>query len=80
MVIKKRGKYCPKCGAKLKQKDQYCTACGYSFKKRKKELNIRNLIILIIIIIVAWLLIRLISGNPLIPQPLLDIFTNNTSG
>lgn len=78
---KKKGvKYCPECGAKLTEKDKYCTKCGYSFDKRKKKkVNIRNLIILIIVVIVIWIAIRLLTGNSIIPQPIIDIFTNNST-
>ena len=79
MIKRKRGKYCPKCGAKLKQSDTYCTECRYSFKKRKK-LNARNIILVIIIIIAAWASIRYIMGSPIIPQSIMDIFANKATG
>ena len=78
--MKKKRKYCPKCGKELKEKDKYCISCGYSFKKRKKKINIKNLIILIVVIIVVWIIIRLATGNTIIPQPVLDIIKNMTAG
>jgi len=68
----KKKRYCPKCGASLKKSDKYCTKCGYSFKKRKK-IKIKNIVLVIIIILIIWTAIRLISGKPIIPQPLLDL-------
>jgi predicted nucleic acid-binding Zn ribbon protein len=78
---KKKGvKYCPQCGAGLSEKDKYCIKCGYSFEKRKKKVKIRNLIILIVAVIIIWILIRILTGNPVIPQPILDIFAKNATG
>lgn len=80
MLKKKKRKYCPKCGKELKQEDKYCISCGYSFGKRKKSINWRNVIIAIIIIIAAYLLMRILSGNPIVPQSIWDIFSNNATG
>ncbi len=77
---KKRKKFCPKCGAELKQTDKYCTICGYSFKKRKKKIDIKRVIIVIIILLILWTAIRLLTGKNPIPQPLIDIFINKTLG
>jgi predicted nucleic acid-binding Zn ribbon protein len=78
---KKKGvKYCPDCGSELSEKDKYCTKCGYSFDKRKKKnIKIKNLIILVVVVIIIWIAIRILSGNPIIPQLIIDIFTNNAT-
>ncbi len=77
---KKRVKYCPDCGAELTEKDKYCTKCGYSFEKRKKKkIKVKNLIILIIVVIIMWVAIRILSGNTIIPGPILDILLNNAT-
>ncbi|OGJ16835.1 hypothetical protein A3K73_08785 [Candidatus Pacearchaeota archaeon RBG_13_36_9] len=78
--IKKGVKYCPQCGAELKAEDKFCLKCGYSFEKRKKKVNIKRLIIAIIIIIIAWAALRVITGNTIIPQPILNLITNKTAG
>jgi len=78
--VKKGVKYCPQCGSELKQEDKFCLKCGYSFEKRKRGLNIKRLIIAIIIIILAWAVLRVISGNTIIPQPILNLITNRTAG
>lgn len=75
---KKRKKFCPKCGKELRQKDEYCISCGYSFKKRKKKINLKNIIILIIIFIILWIIIRMLVSKPILPQPLLDLIKNFT--
>lgn len=80
MRKRKKRKFCPECGAELKTGDDYCIRCGYSFKKRKKKLNIKTIIILIVAFLVLWTIIRIITGKPVIPQTLIDIFTNNASG
>lgn len=77
---KKGVKYCPQCGAELKEEDKYCTKCGYSFEKRNPKVKVKNLIILIIIIIIAWVAIRLLTKNPILPKPLLDLFAKNVTG
>jgi len=79
MLRRKRGRYCPKCGASLRQRDLYCTSCGYSFKRRRRGFNLKNLIIVIIIFLVVWTIIRMIVGKPVVPQPLLDIIKNSTA-
>jgi len=73
-MIKKEKKFCPKCGAELKKEDDYCIKCGYSFKKRKKKLNLKKILIAIAILIILWVAIRLFSGDPILPQPILDLF------
>ncbi len=78
--VKKGVKYCPKCGAELKEEDKFCIKCRYSFEKRKKKLNLINLIIAIIVILIIWILIRIITKQPIIPQPIVNIFTNKTVG
>ncbi len=76
-MIKKKKKFCPKCGAGLNEKDKYCINCGYNFKKRKK-IKISKILIYIIIIIILWTVIRLSLGKEIIPQPLVDILKNKT--
>jgi len=76
--MKKKRKFCPKCGKEVKLKDDYCISCGYSFKKRKKRFNVRNVLIAVAILVVLWIVIRLVGGNPIIPRPIIDIFTNST--
>lgn len=78
--VKKGVKYCPKCGSTLKEADKFCIKCGYSFEKRKKKLNLKALIIAIVIIIIAWILIRLIAKQPIIPNPFGALFGNKTAG
>jgi len=77
---KKGVKYCPQCGVELKEEDKFCTKCDYSFEKRKKRIKLKNLLILIIVVIIIWIAIRLLTGNPIIPQPILNFFTNKTAG
>jgi predicted nucleic acid-binding Zn ribbon protein len=77
---KKGVKFCPQCGAELKQEDKFCLKCGYSFEKRKKGVKVTRLIIAIIIIILAYLAVRLIGGNTIIPEPILNLLTNRTAG
>ena len=69
----KKKRFCPKCGKELKPKDHYCIACGYSFKKRKKKLNLANILIAVIILIVLWVVIRLVQGQPILPKLLSDL-------
>jgi len=80
MAKNKKGvKYCPQCGIELSEKDKYCIKCGYSFEKRKRKINVRNLIILIIVVIIIWILIRLLTGNTVIPKSIVDILTKNAT-
>jgi predicted nucleic acid-binding Zn ribbon protein len=78
--IKKGVKYCPQCGAELKEEDKFCTKCNYSFEKRKKKIKWKSLIIAIIIILLFWIVIRIITGKNIIPTQILNIFTNKTAG
>jgi len=78
--VKKGVKYCPQCGAELKQEDKFCIKCDYSFEKRKKGVNIKRLILAIIIILIAYAALRVITGNTIIPQPILNLITNRTAG
>ncbi len=75
---KERGKFCPGCGKELKEKDKYCISCGYSFEQRgkKKDQNIKtkNIIILAIILILAWLIVRKFTNQPLVPDFLLKLW------
>ena len=48
-------------------------------KKRKKKINVRNLIIIIVAIIIIWVIMRLLTGNTVIPKPILDIFVKNAT-
>jgi molybdenum cofactor biosynthesis enzyme MoaA len=77
-MIKKKRKFCPKCGAKLKLKDTYCTSCGYSFKKRK-TIRVNKILLIIIIFLILWTALRITIGKPIIPQPLIDIVKNITT-
>jgi predicted nucleic acid-binding Zn ribbon protein len=78
--IKKGVKYCPQCGAELKDEDKFCTKCSYSFEKRKKKINLKSLIVAVIIIILFWIFLRVITKQPIIPQQITNIFTNRTVG
>lgn len=91
MGILKKGrrqdhKFCPVCGAKLKIEDVYCTRCGYSFearhKKTRKNIKWKNIILLIIVLILAYLAFRYFSGQPIIPPSIINIFnsTSNQTG
>lgn len=77
--MKKRGKFCPKCGARNDIGDSYCIRCGYSFRKRGKKLNVKSIILLIIILLIAWVVIRILLNQSIIPQGLIDILKNITS-
>jgi predicted nucleic acid-binding Zn ribbon protein len=66
---KSKEKFCPKCGKKLKPDDKYCIGCGYSFEKRKKKKSSSFLIIItIIVFIILWIIIRLITKKPIMPD------------
>lgn len=62
-------KYCPKCGAQIPITDNYCTSCGYSFAQPpKKGKRFRWTIIIIVILIIAYVLIRIIMKKPIMPD------------
>ena len=77
-------KFCPVCGTQLKLDDQYCTTCGYSFearhKKSKKAIKWKNILLLIIVVLAAYLGYRYYNGQPLIPdlKALLNFTSNQT--
>lgn len=74
---KKGTKFCPKCGAELKEDDTFCTSCGYNFEQRKKKkFNIKMIIAVIILFIIAFLAIRYFQGKPIIPN--IGFFKNMT--
>ena len=73
MFKKKVKKYCPKCGKPVKPKDKYCMSCGYSFEKRKGT-NLTKIIAVIIVFLALWIIIRIIVGKSIIPQPIIDLF------
>jgi len=68
-------KFCPVCGSKLKLTDTYCIKCGYSFAardKKNKNLKKRNLWIIIILLIIAYLGLRYSNGQTWIPTSFKD--------
>lgn len=77
-MAKRGGKYCPKCGAGNDISDAYCIRCGYSFRRKGKKLNIKIIIILVIILLVAWAVMRFFLNESIIPEELIDILKNIT--
>ncbi len=69
-------KFCPVCGLKLQLQDTYCLKCGYSFaarvEKNKKGANIRNTLIVIILLVVAYFGLRYAGGQTIIPRSFAD--------
>jgi ribosomal protein L40E len=84
--MKKRVKFCPRCGAQLNIIDAYCIRCGYNFiGRRGKKLNIGQILIAFIALAAIWIIIRLVLNRPIIPQEVADLvkttiatFTNKT--
>jgi len=72
-------KFCPRCGAQIHISDGYCTRCGYSFRGRGKKSNFKTIIIAVIILAIAWVLIRTITKQDIIPSGLMSLFKNMTS-
>lgn len=72
-------KFCPKCGTPNKLNDAYCIKCGYSFNptvRKKKSFN--KIILLIVLIIAGWVIYRVVSKQPIIPEGITNIFQNTT--
>ena len=71
-------KFCPVCGTQLRIDDAFCLKCGYSFTARNKRisrrLNWKNLILLLIVLIAAYVGLRYTNGQPLIPTSFYDAF------
>ncbi len=70
-------KFCPACGVKLQLQDTFCLRCGYSFatraeKDKNKKINLRNTIIIIIILIISYFGLRYANGQTIWPSSLAD--------
>ena len=72
--MRKKRKFCPRCGIELDIDDRFCTICGYSFSKRKKKKPKLKMILFIIAIFIAfWVIFRMIGDKPIIPEPLTTV-------
>ncbi len=70
-------KFCPVCGLKLQLQDTFCVKCGYSFaaraeKDKNRKVNLKNTIIIILILIVAYFGLRYSNGQTIWPRSLAD--------
>lgn len=76
-------KFCPVCGSKLEVHDTYCTRCGYSFaergKKKSKKVKWRNVILIIIAVVAAYIAINYFTTGSIIPD-FLSGLSNSTAG
>jgi len=66
--MKKKVKFCPRCGTPLNLIDAYCIKCGYSFIKKSKKLNLGQILAILFFLAMAWIGIRLLLNRPIIPQ------------
>ncbi len=81
--MKKRSyKYCPKCGKSADINDAYCMRCGYNFKggKRSKKISLKQILLGILILAAAWVIIRLITKQPIIPLQVSEFFKGFIEG
>ncbi len=70
-------KFCPACGIKLRLEDTFCLKCGYSFaaraeKNKNEKVNLRNVIIVIVILITGYFGLRYVNGQSIWPRSLAD--------
>jgi len=72
--VDKAKKFCPTCGTQNNAQDAFCIKCGYGFFKKKKNIDFKSLIIVLIVLAVLWIVLRLSLGRPIIPEGLLDLF------
>ena len=70
--MKKKVKFCPRCGAQLNLADSYCIRCGYSFKQRKKKINLAQIFVVMLVLLGMWCAIRIFLNKPIIPVGVLD--------
>jgi predicted nucleic acid-binding Zn ribbon protein len=78
MVKRGNVKFCPRCGTPNNIGDAYCIKCGYSFKRRKTS-GSKTFLIVIILLIIAWIALRIFLKKPIIPTELIDLVKNMTS-
>jgi hypothetical protein len=73
-------KYCPRCGALIHVGDTYCIRCGYSFRARGfRRTNLRTIIIAVAVLFGIWIVVRILTKQPIIPIGVVDFFKNVTS-
>jgi len=74
-------KYCPRCGALIHAGDTYCIRCGYSFRVRARRMttNLRTIIITVAVLLGVWVVVRILTKQPIIPEGVVDFFRNISS-
>lgn len=75
-------KFCPVCGTQLGVEDSFCIRCGYSFQQRVKKrrgVKWKNLVFIAIILVLVYLGIRYMNGEPLLPTSIGDLFGFNST-
>ena len=72
--VDKTKKFCPTCGTQNNIQDAFCIKCGYSFFKKKKKIDLKSLVIVLIVLAALWIALRLSLNRPIIPTGLFDLF------
>ena len=74
-------KFCPRCGALIHVGDTYCIRCGYSFRGRARRMKTspRTIIIAVAVLLGIWVVVRILTKQPIIPEGVVDFFKNITS-
>jgi len=78
--MQKNKKYCPRCGALIHAGDTYCIRCGYNFRVRAgNKTNLRTIILAVAVILGLWIVVRILTKQPIIPAGVIDFFRNMTA-
>jgi len=70
--MKKKVKFCPRCGTSNNLQDGYCIKCGYSFKQRGKKSNPAQIFVVLLVLVGLWCAIRIFLKKPIIPTEVLN--------
>jgi len=79
--MQRNKKFCPRCGALIHAGDTYCIRCGYSFRVRARRIktNPRTIFIAVGVLLGIWIVVRILTKQPIIPEGVVDFFKNITS-
>jgi predicted nucleic acid-binding Zn ribbon protein len=77
--MQRNKKFCPRCGALIHVGDTYCIRCGYSFRRRGRGTNLRTIIIAVGVLLGIWVVVRILTKQPIIPTGIINLFKNMTS-